>query len=166
MILFSFFMFPSFHCDSFTSVLFLYSIPISSVFSSMLFQRIIMFKVMNAVRVDTGVVNKQEKRRLCHLRLCLCCSVPAIHSHHFHSSQHNEPETSKRGLRGRERERREGREGDQSVKKKRPRKKGWEKRQTPKYLFLWKCVALLQRDICCYSAWLAAERTSVSCHSV
>lgn len=84
----------------------------------MLFQRIIMFKVMNAVRVDTGEVNTQEKRRLCHLRLRLGCSVAAIHSHHFHSSQHNEPETSKRGLRGRERERREGgREGDQSVKK-------------------------------------------------
>lgn len=83
---------------------------------------------MNVLRGDTGGSEQTRKGNLCHLVLHLCFSVPAVHSHRFHSSQHNEPETSKQGPRGRERERR--REGDKSGKKRLK-----EERQTPKYLF-------------------------------
>lgn len=106
--------------------------PISSVFFFPFFEKIIIFKVMNVLRGDTGGSEQTRKGNLCHLVLHLCFSAAAARSHRFHSSQHNEPETSKRGLRGRERERR--REGDKSGKSD-WRKKGWKKRQTPKYLF-------------------------------
>lgn len=68
---------------------------------------------MNAVRVDTGKVSEHEKGGFVISDSVLGYSVAAEHSHHFHSSQHNEPETSKLRRRGRERERQ--REGDQSV---------------------------------------------------
>lgn len=55
-------------------------------------------------------MSKQEKRRLCRLRLRLGYSAAAVHSHHFHSSLHNEPETSKLGLKGKESEDVGGRE--------------------------------------------------------
>lgn len=91
----------SFHLGSYFIsyvVPFPYGIPISSLFSSLFFQRIIMFKIMNALRVAT---KQTRKRRLCHLRICPRYSVAAVHSHHFHFSLHNEPETSKQRLKGR-----------------------------------------------------------------
>lgn len=75
-----------------------------------------MLKVMNAVRADTGDVSKQEKRRLCHLRLSLCYTASIAHSHHFNSTQHNEPETSKQRT---ERKRARKMEGGRQKRKKR-----------------------------------------------
>lgn len=87
--------------------------------------------------------------------LHLCYSVPAVHSRHIHSSQHNEPETSKRRLRGREREEDRG-EGGRQKRKKQPRKKARKKRRTPKIP-----VFPLLFSLCHYSVIFPAEWASI-----
>lgn len=133
----------------------LYSIPISSVFSSLSFQRIIMFKIMNAVRVDTRVVSKQEKggfvisdsvsaiqcQQYTHITFTPLCTMSLRHQSRDWKGESEE-------------------DGGREIKK-RMRKKDRKKRQTPKYLFLWKCMVSLQQVIYIYTEWLTAENTSL-----
>lgn len=134
-------------CSHFT-----YSIPVSSVFSPPFFQRIIMLKLMNAVRVDRWEVSKQEKREA----LSSQGSLSAIWCQqltHIASIPRStmSPETSKRRPRERETE------GDNSVKSYRGRKTTRKDRHKKTYLFVRKCVSSFQQDIPCCTVYRAPE---------